>query len=109
MASDRHRQDWRVIGRQVGVDYRDGHKQGLVCFPSPQFCVRSPANTSTEFGKRPPEVAFRQRPGYARRMGTPFKPAENHSAFFHRKDGSDAASQKQFWIVAGSWRKPWAA
>jgi len=48
-------------------------------------------------------------PGYARRMGTPFKPAENHSAFFHRKDGSDAASQKQFWIVAGSWRKPWAA
>jgi hypothetical protein len=42
-------------------------------------------------------------------MGTPFKPAENHSAFFHRKDGSDAASQKQFWIVAGSWRKPWAA
>jgi hypothetical protein len=29
-----------VIGRQAGIEYRGGHKQSLVCFPTPQFYAR---------------------------------------------------------------------
>src|ERR1039457_4152705 len=35
----------RVIGRQAGIEDRGGHKQSLVCFPSPQFCARASLST----------------------------------------------------------------
>jgi hypothetical protein len=38
----------RVIGRQAGIEDRGGHKQSLVCFPSPLFYARPPARTSRE-------------------------------------------------------------
>jgi hypothetical protein len=37
-----------VIGRQAGIEDRGGHKQSLVCFPSPLLYARPPAGTSRE-------------------------------------------------------------
>jgi adenine specific DNA methylase Mod len=74
---------------------------------------------------------LRQRPGYARRMGTlyygnnldilrrylkdetvdlvyldpPFNSAQNYNAFFHEKDGTDAASQIQAFEDTWSWNQ----
>ncbi len=37
-----------MIGRQTGIEDRGGHKQALVCFPSPLFYARPTAGTSRE-------------------------------------------------------------
>ena len=40
----------RVIGRQAGIEDRGGHKQSLVCFPSPLSYARPPAKTIKKRG-----------------------------------------------------------
>jgi adenine specific DNA methylase Mod len=82
-------------------------------------------------GKPLPAVAFGQRPGYARRMGAlyhgdnlgivqrylndetvgfvhldpPFNFARNYNAFFHEKNGTDAASQIRAFDATSSWNR----
>ena len=45
LAADFARDQRGVIGRQAGIEDRGGHKQSLVCFPSPQFYAWPPAST----------------------------------------------------------------
>jgi len=77
-------------------------------------------------------IAFNRGPRYARRMGTlyygdnidslrryldktvdlvhldpPFNSAQNYNAFFHEKDGTDAASQIQAFEDMWSWNQDW--